>query len=41
MLDIWDYSCNQNLSYQKSFASTKFLSKIKTAYESLHNGPSI
>ena len=22
-LDKWDYSCNQNLSYQKSFASTK------------------
>ena len=25
MLDKWDYCCNQNLSYQKSFASTKTL----------------
>ena len=23
MLDKWDYSCNQNLPYEKSFASTK------------------
>ena len=25
MLDKWVYCCNQNLSYQKSFASTKTL----------------
>ena len=25
MLDKWDYSCNQNLFYQKPFASTKTL----------------
>ena len=25
MLDKWDYCCNQNLSYQKRFASTKTL----------------
>ena len=25
MLDKWDYFFNQNLSYQKSFASTKIL----------------
>ena len=25
MLDKWDYYCNQNFSYQKSFASTKIL----------------
>ena len=29
MLDKWDYSCNQNLSYKKSFASTKLWNKIK------------
>ena len=29
MLDKWDYSCNQNLSYKKSFASTKLWDKIK------------
>ena len=25
MLDKWDYSCKQDLSYQKRFASTKTL----------------
>ena len=25
MLDKWNYNCNQNLSNQKSFASTKTL----------------
>ena len=29
MLDKWDYSCNQNLSYKKSFVSTKLWNKIK------------
>ena len=29
MLDKWDYSCNQNLSHKKSFASTKLWNKIK------------
>ena len=29
MLDKWDYSCNQNLSYQNSFASTKLWNRIK------------
>ena len=29
MLDKWDYSCNQNLSYEKNFTSTKFWNKIK------------
>ena len=29
MLDQWDYSCNQNLSYKNSFASTKLWNKIK------------
>ena len=24
MLNKWDYSCNQNLPYQKGLASTKF-----------------
>ena len=29
MLDKWDYSWNQNLSYKKSFASAKLWNKIK------------
>ena len=29
MLDKWNYSCNQNLSYRKSFVSTKLWNKIK------------
>ena len=29
MLDKWDYSCNQDLSYEKYFASTKLWNKIK------------
>ena len=29
MLDKWDYSCNQNLSYKKSFASINLWNKIK------------
>ena len=29
MLDKWDYSCNQNLSYEKSFAPTKLRNKIQ------------
>ena len=29
MLHKWDYSCNQNLSYKKSSASTKLWNKIK------------
>ena len=29
MLGKWDYSCNQILSYKKSFASTKLWNKIK------------
>ena len=29
MLDKWNYSCSQKLSYKKSFASTKLSNKIK------------
>ena len=29
MLDKWDYSCNQNLSYKKSFAPINLRNKIK------------
>ena len=29
MLDKWSYSCNQNISYKKSFASTKLWNKMK------------
>ena len=29
MLDKWDYSCNQNFSFKKSFASAKLWNKIK------------
>ena len=33
MLDKWDYSCNQNLSFKKSFASTKLSNKSKLYIE--------
>ena len=36
MLDKWDYSYNQNLPYQKSFAWNKLWNKIETAYKPLH-----
>ena len=41
MLDKWDYSCNQNLAYQKTFASGKLGNKIETKYKPLQNGLSI
>ena len=41
MLNKWDYICSQNLSYQKSFASTKTLNQDQGAYKPLHNGLSI
>ena len=31
MLDKWDYCCNQNLPYQKRFASTKTLKQDQLA----------